>query len=32
MPDITNADRAASAANAIDAFTAECRMDGEDSD
>lgn len=30
MPDITNADRAAWAANAIDTFAAECRMDGED--
>lgn len=30
MSDITNADRAAWTANAIDAFTAECRMDGED--
>lgn len=30
MTDITNADRAAWAATAIEAFTAECRMDGED--
>lgn len=30
MSDITNADRAAWAATAIDAFTSECRMDGED--
>lgn len=30
MSDITNADRAAWAATAIDAFTVECRMDGED--
>jgi hypothetical protein len=30
MSDITNADRAAWAATAIEAFTSECRMDGED--
>lgn len=30
METITNADRAAWAATAIDAFTSECRMDGED--
>ncbi|MCO5730114.1 hypothetical protein [Rhizobium sp. SSA_523] len=30
MPDITNTDRSAWAAEAIDAFTAVCRMDGED--
>lgn len=30
MTDITNADRAAWAATAIDAFTLVCRMDGED--
>lgn len=30
MSDITNADRAAWVATAIDAFTSECRMDGKD--
>ena len=30
MAEITNEDRAAWAATAIEAFTAECRMDGED--
>ena len=30
MSDITNADRSAWAAEAIDAFTSVCRMDGED--